>query len=234
MARLGEEGFYGGTKANSGMGGQEMHTWQKAGRGELLIAVLWVGSRCIGKNTLISLQALVTSQFCFSLTTGLTHRWRSYYSLPSTITRLMSLQCLCWPATYATLRVLGAKRPLLAWVVIGVTTGWSRAVQMFVTSNVVEDATVTNTAVTSTFGSASTTPAGHSHDLPLPVKRPPLSDRTGPPPADCSDWEAFLWGRRWDWDKVSRKVINKVALLLLITTAWLFWVEENGGKERYI
>lgn len=50
MARLGEEGFYGGTKANSGMGGQEMHTWQKAGRGELLIAVLWVGSRCIGKK----------------------------------------------------------------------------------------------------------------------------------------------------------------------------------------
>jgi hypothetical protein len=165
----------------------------------------------------------------------LTHRWRSYYSLPSTVTRLMSLQCLCWPATYATLRILGARRPLLAWVVIGVTTGWSRTVQMFVTSNVVEENTITtNTAANSTFGSASTTPAGHGHGIPLPSRGRSPIEQSGPPPPGCSDWEAFLWGRRWDWDKVSRKVTGKVALLFLITTAWLFWVEENGGRRQYL
>ncbi|ORY26251.1 N-glycosylation protein-domain-containing protein [Naematelia encephala] len=95
--------------------------WREVSRGDMLLSIAW---------------AICTAHFCFCLTTGLTHRWRSYYSLPSTLTRLLSLQCLCWPATYLTLRFLGAERPLLAWTVIGVTTGGSRAIQMWVTSNV--------------------------------------------------------------------------------------------------
>lgn len=149
-------------------------------------------------------QALVTAHFCFSLTTGLTHRWRSYYSLPSTVTRLVSLQCLCWPATYTTLWVLGPRRPLLAWVVIAVTTGWSRTVQMWVTSNVVvED------------DGGDVTPG--------PRRSPQLGLRPPPPPKHVTGWRKFTYGRRWDWDAVAREVGWKVGALLLVTCAWLFW-----------
>ncbi|KAK4684373.1 hypothetical protein P7C73_g5804, partial [Tremellales sp. Uapishka_1] len=96
--------------------------WRPVPRGDMLLSIAW---------------AICTAHFCFCLTTGLTYRWRSYYSLPSTFTRLVSLQCLCWPMTYLTLITLGPHRPLLSWVVIGVTTGWSRTIQMWVTSNVV-------------------------------------------------------------------------------------------------
>lgn len=145
-------------------------------------------------------QALVTAHFCFSLTTGLTYRWRSYYSLPSTLTRLLSLQCLCWPATYLTLWFLGANRPLLSWIVIGVTTGWSRTVQMWVTSNV----------------------------EPTPGELTPKVAPRAIVPEHLGFWESFTWGRCWDWDKIARKVGWKVGGLLLITTAWLFWGLETG------
>ncbi|GMK55643.1 hypothetical protein CspeluHIS016_0206990 [Cutaneotrichosporon spelunceum] len=156
-------------------------------RGDMALAIAW---------------ALVTAHFCFSLTTGLTHRWRSYYSLPSTVTRLISLQCLCWPATYATLWVLGPRRPLLAWVVIGVTTGGSRAVQMWVTSNV---------AVDDDGGDVT----------PGPRRSPPL--RPPPPPSHVTGWRNLTYGRKWDWDAVAREVGWKVGALLLVTCAWLFW-----------
>ena len=147
------------------------------------------------------MQAVITAQFCFDLTTGLTYRWRSYYSLPSTLTRLLSLQCLCWPATYLTLVFLGAQRPLLAWIVIGVTTGWSRTVQMWVTSNVIP------------VDNAETTPR---------AKSPPL------PPHEMVWWDRFTWGRRWDWDAIAREVGWRVGALFLITTAWLFWRIDQG------
>ncbi|BEJ15735.1 hypothetical protein CspHIS471_0503400 [Cutaneotrichosporon sp. HIS471] len=156
-------------------------------RGDMALAIAW---------------AVVTAHFCFCLTTGLTHRWRSYYSLPSTVTRLVSLQCLCWPATYTTLWVLGPRRPLLAWVVIGVTTGWSRTVQIWVTSNVVVD--------------------DDGGDVtPGPRRSPPL--RPPPPPSHVTGWRKFTYGRRWDWDAVAREVGWKVGALLLVTCAWLFW-----------
>ncbi|KLT45371.1 hypothetical protein CC85DRAFT_299827 [Cutaneotrichosporon oleaginosum] len=156
-------------------------------RGDMALAIAW---------------AIVTAHFCFCLTTGLTHRWRSYYSLPSTVTRLVSLQCLCWPATYTTLWVLGPTRPLLAWVVIGVTTGWSRTVQMWVTSNVTVD--------------------DDGGDVtPGPRRSPPL--RPPPPPSHVTGWRKFTYGRRWDWDAVAREVGWKVGGLLLVTCAWLFW-----------
>jgi len=159
------------------------------------------------------LQACLTAHFCFCLTTGLTHRWRNYYSLPSTVTRLVSLQCLCWPATYLTLSILGSRRPLLAWVVIGVTTGWSRTVQMWVTSNVIIDS-----------------PHGGSDPgdvTPGPFARvsPPPGAR--PMPRHVRGWRVFTHNRRWSWDLVARKVGWKVGAMLLVTCAWLFWRLEN-------
>lgn len=161
-------------------------------RGDMVLAIAW---------------AYTTAHFCFGLTTGLTSRWRSYYSLPSTVTRLVSLQCLCWPATYITLWFLGASRPLLAWVVIGVTTGWSRTVQMWVTSNVVDDG-------------GDITPGPYRRVSPPPGPPPP-------PPKHVTGWRVFTYGRRWDWDAVAREVGWKIGGLLLITTAWLFWRMEG-------
>ncbi|WWC73149.1 uncharacterized protein I206_107115 [Kwoniella pini CBS 10737] len=183
--------------------------WRSCDRGDAILCIAW---------------AICTAHFCFSLTTGLTHRWRSYYSLPSTITRLVSLQCLCWPATYLTLWFLGAKRLLLCWVVIGVTTGWSRTIQMWVTSNVIPSNTIKEQDKNNldNGGGGDTTPNLKNINL------------IGPPeiPDGLSTWESFKWGRKWDWDKIAREVIWKIGFLLLVTCAWLFWGIEKGMKVR--
>ncbi|WWC64091.1 uncharacterized protein I303_106698 [Kwoniella dejecticola CBS 10117] len=196
--------------------------WKKCDRGDALLCIAW---------------AICTAHFCFSLTTGLTHRWRSYYSLPSTITRLVSLQCLCWPATYLTLWFLGANRLLLCWVVIGVTTGWSRTVQMWVTSNVIPlpprssaSASRSNTGLEREEKEG----VGGQGDITPNSSTVKITMGTGPPeiPDGLSTWEAFRWGRKWDWDNVARAVGWKVGGLLLITCAWLFWGIENGMRVR--
>ncbi|WWD06676.1 hypothetical protein V865_004770 [Kwoniella europaea PYCC6329] len=183
--------------------------WRKVDRGDVGLCVAW---------------AICTAHFCFSLTTGLTHRWRSYYSLPSTITRLVSLQCLCWPATYLTLWFLGVDRLLLCWVVIGVTTGWSRTVQMWVTSNVIPPPPRPTDPDEFAGGGAG------GGDITPNIRKMNI----GPPeiPEGLSAWEAFRWGRKWDWDNVAREVGWKVGGLLLVTCAWLFWGIEKGTRVR--
>lgn len=213
--------------------------WIRVNRGDMVLCIAWVSGTSLHNLpdrqaralTDVQNQAICTGYFCFCLTTGLTHRWLSYYSLPSTITRLASLQCLCWPATYLTLWVLGARnaRPLLAWVVIGVTTGWSRTVQMWVTSNVVPADLVspvvsTNLVVTSTLTNPNVMAArGGSKQTTMLL---------GPPPEHLRQWEKFVWGRKWDWDAVASEVGWKVGGLLLVTTAWLFWGIECGNMVR--
>ncbi|WWD21125.1 hypothetical protein CI109_105606 [Kwoniella shandongensis] len=198
--------------------------WMRVSRGDMVLCIAW---------------AICTGHFCFRLTTGLTHRWRSYYPLPSTITRLVSLQCLCWPATYLTLWFLGAERPLLAWIVIGVTTGWSRTVQMWVTSNVVPSSTSTSTFESggsgtggTVGGGGDTTPNGGGGNS---RKTSNVNvGTTGPPitPEGLTAWEEFTYGRKWDWDAIAREVGWKVGSLLLVTTAWLFWGIESGRVVR--
>lgn len=73
---------------------------------------------------------------CFLLTSGLTRRWLAYYSLPSTLLRLLSLQSICWPATSLTLKLVGPSRPLIGWVLIGTTTSLSNTIRIWVTSNI--------------------------------------------------------------------------------------------------
>jgi hypothetical protein len=83
-----------------------------------------------------SLQTLLTGMQCFLLTSGLTRRWLAYYSLPSTLLRLLSLQSICWPATSLTLKLVGPSRPLIGWVLIGTTTSLSNTIRIWVTSNI--------------------------------------------------------------------------------------------------
>ncbi|KAI0338692.1 hypothetical protein BDW22DRAFT_1337269 [Trametopsis cervina] len=80
---------------------------------------------------------------CLQLTTGLLKRWRVYYSPLPTLIRLLALQgaatAICWPATHFTLTLLDHEaRPLICWAAIGTTTCCSHAIQMWVTSNIVE------------------------------------------------------------------------------------------------
>lgn len=115
--------------------------------------------------------------------------------------------------TYLTLWFLGPARPLLAWIVIGVTTGWSRTVQMWVTSNVIPAS-----------AGGDVTPKLGRRVLPVKREREREREREGAGTA----WERFTFGRTWDWDDVAREVGWKVGGLLLITTAWLFWEIEMG------
>ncbi|KAF8530033.1 hypothetical protein BU17DRAFT_35541 [Hysterangium stoloniferum] len=80
--------------------------------------------------------ALLTAHQCLCLTTGLLLRWKAYYPPLPTLIRLLALQAICWPATQFTLVLLDhAKRPVVCWAAIGSTTCVSRAVQIWVTSN---------------------------------------------------------------------------------------------------
>ncbi|KZV98876.1 hypothetical protein EXIGLDRAFT_726777 [Exidia glandulosa HHB12029] len=90
-------------------------------RVDFLVAALW---------------AILTGHQCLCLASGLLTRWRAYYSPLPTLVRLLGLQAICWPATHATLVILGASaRPLTCWVLIGSTTCVSRAIQIWVVSN---------------------------------------------------------------------------------------------------
>ncbi|EIM84834.1 uncharacterized protein STEHIDRAFT_140381 [Stereum hirsutum FP-91666 SS1] len=83
-----------------------------------------------------ALWASLTIYQSLSLTTGLLHRWRLYYSPLSTLIRLLALQAICWPATHFTLSWLEVgKRPVVCWAVVGSTTCVSRSVQIWVVSN---------------------------------------------------------------------------------------------------
>ena len=81
-------------------------------------------------------EAALTGYQCLCLTTGLFQRWKVYYPPLSTLIRLLALQAICWPATHFSLTLIGhEKRPVICWAAIGGFTSCSRAVQLWVTSN---------------------------------------------------------------------------------------------------
>ncbi|KAI0248544.1 N-glycosylation protein-domain-containing protein [Lactifluus subvellereus] len=83
-----------------------------------------------------ALWATLTGHQCFCLTTGLFQRWKVYYPPLSTLIRLLALQAICWPATHLSLTLIGhEQRPVICWAAIGSFTSCSRAVQLWVTSN---------------------------------------------------------------------------------------------------
>ncbi|CAD6921319.1 unnamed protein product [Tilletia controversa] len=85
-----------------------------------------------------SLWSLSTAYYALSLTTLLLRRWLLYYSLPSSIIRLVALQAICWPLVRITLFVFGSQRPLEAWILIASTTAVSDVVARWLVSNIVD------------------------------------------------------------------------------------------------
>ncbi|KAI0262110.1 N-glycosylation protein-domain-containing protein [Gloeopeniophorella convolvens] len=80
--------------------------------------------------------AALTGYQCLCLTTGLFQRWKVYYPPLSTLIRLLALQAICWPATHYSLMIIGhEQRPVVCWAAIGSFTSCSRAIQLWVTSN---------------------------------------------------------------------------------------------------
>ncbi|KAG8906904.1 hypothetical protein FRB99_005787 [Tulasnella sp. 403] len=99
---------------------------------EYAVSILWASPF----NIVVKALAILTAHQCLSFTTGLLHRWRVYYSLLPTLIRLLALQAICWPATHLTLKLFNhQKRPLVCWTIIGTTTCVSKAIELWVTSN---------------------------------------------------------------------------------------------------
>lgn len=110
---------------------------------DYIVSALWVRHYCDKLlNTPQTLfyssvhQAALTGYQCLRLTTGLFQRWKVYYPPLSTLIRLLALQAICWPATHFSLTLIGhEERPVICWALIGSFTCCSRAVQLWVTSN---------------------------------------------------------------------------------------------------
>ncbi|KAH9933973.1 N-glycosylation protein-domain-containing protein [Epithele typhae] len=123
------------------------------------------------------LWSILTGWQCLQITSGLLKRWRVYYSPFATLVRLLGLQAICWPATHLTLTVLDHElRPLICWAAIGTTTCCSRAVQLWVTSNIV----------------------------PIPSYPPPPASAAATHPPASAEEELMRRGKRrvWDWAQV--------------------------------
>ncbi|EJD00286.1 uncharacterized protein FOMMEDRAFT_158955 [Fomitiporia mediterranea MF3/22] len=159
-----------------------------------------------------ALWAILTGTQCLLLTTGLLVRWKAYYTTPSTLIRLVALQCICWPATHFTLVLFDhTKRPVACWALIGTTTCLSRSVQIWVTSNLF----ITGRA-----------PDGHGHHHHVnghangngigingygKVQRL-REGRVGP--------------RRWDWGEMLTKCALPAGVLYFVTAWGLIFKDE--------
>ncbi|OCH91574.1 hypothetical protein OBBRIDRAFT_886890 [Obba rivulosa] len=195
------------------------------------------------------LWAVLTAHQSLALTTGLLRRWRVYYTPLPTLIRVLALQAICWPATHLTLTLMNAPvRPAACWAVIGSTTCVSRAVQMWVTSNIVVVAP--SSASTSATTSPSPTPAASA---PAACLSPISPSAPSAPRADCDTPPAqsrtaraaaallavlagpepdLRMGRRsrraWDWAAVARECALPAGVLYVLW-AWAgAWRREVG------
>ncbi|KAH7919918.1 hypothetical protein BV22DRAFT_1074726 [Leucogyrophana mollusca] len=191
-------------------------------RGDYFVAVLWT---------------LLTAHQCLSLTTGLLHRWQAYYPPLSTLIRLLALQAICWPATHATLGVLGGLgshtdtsfegslsildsallrwttiRPDVCWAIIGTTTCISRSVQIWVTSNLLQSSSASSSSLSLAYDKAKSSKVNlHGAADELRKQKPKPS------------------GRRWDWGVVGRACLLPAGCLYVVM-AWVSaWRREVWG-----
>ncbi|KAF9053839.1 hypothetical protein BDZ89DRAFT_1056394 [Hymenopellis radicata] len=118
---------------------------------------------------------------CLALTSGLLFRWRTYYPPLPTLVRLLALQAICWSATS-----MSSARCV---AFIATCTSISRAVQMWVTSNLWRLET---------------------GPMPPALTRPSSLGNGGRKEAR---WRGGTWrGRRWDWGAVTRRCIVPLAI----------------------
>lgn len=157
--------------------------------------------------------------FCFELTTGLTHRWLLYYSLAPTLLRLVSLQSICWPSTFITLKYFGDFDILFAWIVVATTTACSRSVQIWVTSNVpeVSGRTLKPAALALATGSKGEASSRASKDM-IDRSREAFDKNR-----KKSRQAVHVWMREryWDWNQIMGAVWIRVGILYIVTTAYL-------------
>lgn len=189
--------------------------------GDKLMSLPWVSVSTVGMLYAILIvrfpQTALTGMFCFELTTGLTHRWLLYYSLAPTLLRLVSLQSICWPSTFITLRYLGNIDILFAWIVVATTTACSRSVQIWVTSNVPEISARTLKPAAIALASGSKDPRGGKDTLdPRSRESHEKSRRKSRQAA-----HVLLRERYWDWNYIIGAVWIRVGILYIVTTAYL-------------
>lgn len=166
-------------------------------------------------------QAALTGMFCFELTTGLTHRWLLYYSLAPTLLRLVSLQSICWPSTFITLKYLGSIDILFAWIVVATTTACSRSVQIWVTSNVPEisSRTLKPTHRPAIMKSDATDAAGRAFKDGVNQRAREASDMGKRNAAHTV--HGRVRERFWDWNEIVSAVWVRVGILYIVTTGYL-------------
>jgi len=82
------------------------------------------------------LWAIITAYHLFSLTTGLLHRWLTYYPpIPHSLIRLLALQAgIIWPAQHFVLRIFSLAPTHMAWCVVGTIAAVANAIQLWATS----------------------------------------------------------------------------------------------------
>jgi len=161
------------------------------------------------------LWAVLTAHQCLSLTTGLFHRWRVYYSLFPTLIRLLALQAICWPATHLTLKLFNhEKRPLVCWTIIGTTTCFSKAIEMWVTSNL--RLSSKETGIWSVRGLAVWVVGelGNRH---------PMDSHT---PSIRNDAMGHIKPRRWNWNRVLAKCVAPPCVIYVVM-AWALLVKRE-------
>lgn len=167
----------------------------------------------------ISVQAALTGMFCFELTTGLTHRWLLYYSLAPTLLRLVSLQSICWPSTFITLKYFGDFDILFAWIVVATTTACSRSVQIWVTSNVPEISGRILKPAALAVATGSKGEPGPRGSKDVADRHREAFDQNRKKSRQAM--HVWLRERVWDWNQIIGAVWIRVGILYIITTAYL-------------
>lgn len=162
---------------------------------------------------------MLTGIFCFELTTGLTHRWLLYYSIAPTLLRLLSLQSICWPSTFITLRFLGHFDLLLAWIVVGTTTACSRSVQIWVTSNVPEVPMISALNPGAIIRTQNILSNGNGINAAIDLSPEDSVQIKGVAKHDN------VWNREreWNWSEIGKLVWLRVGILYFLTTSFLLW-----------
>ncbi|KDQ57978.1 hypothetical protein JAAARDRAFT_253155 [Jaapia argillacea MUCL 33604] len=190
---------------------------QVGGVGEFGFTATGAGRRDGVEYGVAALWSILTGYQHLSLTTGLLSRWRTYYTPLPTLIRLLGLQAICWPATHFTLVVLDVgKRPLVCWCVIGTCTSISKAVQLWVTSNLeaVHDGQSHSTSHPREH------PLSHSHD-----RIHASANGTTARPRSGGRWErrlgvAGVGDRRLDWGEIGVKCALPAGVVYFVM-AWV-------------
>lgn len=165
-------------------------------------------------------QCILTGIQCLHLTTGLLVRWRAYYPPLPTLIRLLALQAICWPATHFTLTLLDhALRPVVCWAVVGTTTCCSRAVQMWVTSNLVVPVQHHHHQEGGGQSGRGGSRRGSRSGSRMDVAGVGVAQKDGEATPRRS-------GRRWDWGEVTRRCVLPMGVCYFVM-AWA----EVGRRE---